>query len=153
MVVLAFSCVVLFCFGVDFDSKQSVSLPCCCESFVMARPLIAVRRAEADDVEWVANLASRNRGLLRQRFGSVDVPVLIEQSYLSITAVNDSGEVVGFAAFSDSPNFASSTSSASSSSTATAEEWLAWFAVRHGVKAFNVSRTACVLSVSTLLLL
>ena len=36
---------------------------------------------------------------LRKRFGSFDVGRCIEHSYLSMTAVNDVGEVVAFAAF------------------------------------------------------
>jgi len=85
----------------------------------MASTPIVVRRSEVDDVEWVARLAAsvssphvwhhrwrvrltrgvhaacfvQERSLLRQRFGDFDIASLIEQSYLSITALNSSGEV------------------------------------------------------------
>lgn len=78
---------------------------------------VSVRRAEAEDAESVNTLIADELSTVRRRFGAgIDVAGLIESSYLSVTAVNEVGEVVGFAAFSDAPTV-----------NYVAEDWLKWF--------------------------
>ena len=67
---------------------------------------IEVRRAELDDQEGIATLVNATpgrRGRLEDRFGEFVVSELIYSSYLSITATDDQGSVIGFAAFSATP--------------------------------------------------
>jgi hypothetical protein len=64
---------------------------------------VRVRRAEADDQVKVQSLISADGTTVRARWGRVNVASLIESSYLSVTAVNAEGELIGFASFLANP--------------------------------------------------
>ena len=65
---------------------------------------VVLRRAELDDQQAITRLIGKNSSSLRQRFGRFNVVSLVETSFLSVVALDDAGEVVGFACFEDGPN-------------------------------------------------
>ena len=71
---------------------------------------LQIRRAEIDDIERIKQLVGDNDGpiasAVRSQFGiddEFDILHLIELSFLSVTAIDNRGELVGFATFNDSP--------------------------------------------------
>jgi adenylate kinase family enzyme len=68
--------------------------------------MAGVRRAELDDQEGISvliNATPGGRGRLEDRFGEFTVSSLIYRAYLSITATDEEGNIVGFASFSATP--------------------------------------------------
>ncbi|EOD04315.1 hypothetical protein EMIHUDRAFT_125390, partial [Emiliania huxleyi CCMP1516] len=61
---------------------------------------VAVRRAEFEDRLGIEALITDED---RTRFGALDVATLLETATLGITAVDERGQVVGYAALSDAP--------------------------------------------------
>uniref|UniRef100_A0A7S3ZDH5 Cilia- and flagella-associated protein 61 N-terminal domain-containing protein n=1 Tax=Lotharella globosa TaxID=91324 RepID=A0A7S3ZDH5_9EUKA len=62
-----------------------------------------VHRANPEDEKGIATLIKGDEKLLEKRFGKFNVQELIENSIIAITASNETGEIVAFAAFSNSP--------------------------------------------------
>lgn len=77
-----------------------------------------VRRTEFQDQLRIDALIAEESGTLDHRFGQFDVMTLIETAMLCISAVDENGEVVGFAAFHDHP---------SGRVGITGAEWPEWF--------------------------
>ena len=64
---------------------------------------VFVRRAEFDDQVAIQALVGEESHLMAKRFGAYDIANMIENASLGITAVDESGQVVGYAAFYDYP--------------------------------------------------
>ena len=64
---------------------------------------VFVRRAEFDDQVSIQALVGEESHLMAKRFGAFDIANMIENASLGITAVDESGQVVGYAAFYDYP--------------------------------------------------
>ena len=80
------------------------SLLVCCARNALTMPVM-MRRSELDDQHAITQqLIGKDSAKLRRRFGRFKVASLIENSFLSITAVDDDNNVVGFACFEDVPN-------------------------------------------------
>jgi hypothetical protein len=77
-----------------------------------------VRRTEFQDQARIDALIAEENETLVKRFGHFDVTTLIETSLLCISAVDENGDVVGFAAFHDHP---------SGRVGVTAADWPLWF--------------------------
>jgi len=63
-----------------------------------------VRRSEFGDQLRIQALIAEEGDALTKRFGGRDVTSLIETALMSISAVDDAGQVVGYAAFHDHPS-------------------------------------------------
>ena len=63
---------------------------------------VFVRRAEFDDCPSIEKLVD-DAALAHKRFGAFEVTTMIETATLGITAVDENGNVVGYAAFYDYP--------------------------------------------------
>ena len=64
---------------------------------------VFVRRAEFDDQVAIQALIGEESHLMAKRFGAYDIAQMIENASLGITAVDERGQVVGYAAFYDYP--------------------------------------------------
>ena len=64
---------------------------------------VFVRRAEFDDAQAIQALVGDDAGTHSKRYGHFDVTNMIETASLGITAVDEKGAVVGYAAFYDHP--------------------------------------------------
>jgi len=64
---------------------------------------VFVRRAEFDDSASIQALVGDDAAVMAKRFGAFDVTTMIETATLGITAVDEKGAVVGYAAFFDYP--------------------------------------------------
>jgi hypothetical protein len=78
--------------------------------------MINVRRSELDDIASINEIVAGDSHQLRKIYGKTNIVNLIENSYLSITAVDDAGNIIGFAAMSDSTPHGW-----------VLEKWLEWF--------------------------
>ena len=64
---------------------------------------VFVRRAEFDDAQSIQALVGEEAPLMAKRFGAFDITNMIENASLGISAVDEKGAVVGYAAFYDYP--------------------------------------------------
>ena len=64
---------------------------------------VFVRRAEFDDAQSIQALVGEEAPLIAKRFGAFDITNMIENASLGISAVDEKGAVVGYAAFYDYP--------------------------------------------------
>jgi hypothetical protein len=90
-----------------------------------------MRRAELDDQQNITALIGKDASLLKRRFGRFKLVSLIETSFLSVTAVDDNNEVVGFACFEDEPNLADTD----------AESFFTWFVDSYDKPEFTIVNT------------
>lgn len=92
---------------------------------------ISMRRAELDDQQNITSLIGKDASLLKRRFGRFKLVSLIETSFLSVTAVDDNNEIVGFACFEDEPNLADTD----------AESFFKWFVDSYDKPEFTIVNT------------
>ena len=92
-----------------------------------------VRRAEFDDKLSIEALVGEDAPTLSKRFGSFDVTTMIETASLGITAVDEKGSVVGYAAFYDHPALTPEVDSSS---------WPSWLHKHFGHPEFSAANTA-----------
>jgi len=64
---------------------------------------VFVRRAEFDDQLSIQALIGEEAHIMAKRFGAFDISNMIENASLGITAVDEKGQVVGYASFYDYP--------------------------------------------------
>ena len=73
----------------------------CVQPYVLAG--VFVRRAEFDDHAGILALVGEETHLVNKRYGTFEVTSLIESATLGISAVDEKGALIGYAAFFDYP--------------------------------------------------
>ena len=94
---------------------------------------VFVRRSEFDDQSSIQALIGDDAALIGKRFGAFDVTTMIETAMLGITAVDEKGSVVGYAAFYDYPALSPGVDQAA---------WPSWLHAHFGHPALTPANTA-----------